>query len=105
MYRHSEALDSSKNAEAGSVFAVNNIPDYPRQEVIAVPCDSHSLVKRSAAQISRDGTTSYMLVETGRGGAEELVAKPKGLYAEVGSLRGKPRRSDMADCSSSAVRR
>ena len=81
-----DSIDGARNYT--SVFAVNNIPDYPRQEVIAVPCGAHELVKSSAAQISRDGSKAYMLLEAGRGGAEEIIAKPKGLYAEHGQVKG-----------------
>ena len=67
----------------GTLFAVNNIPDYPRQEVAAVPCNSHSMIRSCAAQISKDEQTGFVLVESGRHGkGEELVASAKGLFAD-----------------------
>lgn len=88
LYDGSKALAPGGDGTKGTLFAVNNIPDYPRQEVIAVPTDAHGLVKSTAAQISRDGETGYVLVEAGRNGMEEIVARPKGLYAEVGRVSG-----------------
>nr|XP_019051258.1 alpha-mannosidase [Kwoniella bestiolae CBS 10118]OCF30188.1 alpha-mannosidase [Kwoniella bestiolae CBS 10118] len=69
---------------AGPIFAVNNIPDYPRQEVISIPIDSHPQIESRSAQISKDGQTGYLLVATKNDeDAHEgsMLAHPRGLYA------------------------
>lgn len=92
LYRNSKAIsaDDFKSA-AGTIFAINNIPDYPRQEVIAVPVKAHGGIKSCSAQISKDGQTGFVLVDATRNG-EPMIGIPKGLYADV------PRVSGMLSC-------
>ncbi|KAK1922964.1 alpha-mannosidase [Papiliotrema laurentii] len=104
LYDGSKALAPGGDGTKGTLFAVNNIPDYPRQEVIAVPTDAHGLVKSTAAQISRDGETGYVLVEAGRNGMEEIVARPKGLYAEVGRVSVQQTGVDTFELANSSVK-
>jgi len=71
------------------LFAINNIPDYPRREVMSVKCQTGSLIRSSAAQIGEKGDRAYVLVEAGKKGSEELVARTKGLFADIPRVSGK----------------
>ena len=79
LYQNSHPLSAGGLASnTGTIFAVNNIPHYPRLEVVTVPVAAHHQIKSSSAQISKDGKTGYVLV-----GAEEkrdlLIAQPRVL--------------------------
>ena len=73
-------------SDTGTIFAVNNIPHYPRLEVVTVPVAAHHQIKSCSAQISKDGKTGYVLV-----GAEEkgelLIGQPRVL--SMPSVSGK----------------
>ncbi|OCF58446.1 alpha-mannosidase [Kwoniella mangroviensis CBS 10435] len=69
---------------AGPIFAVNNIPDYPRQEVMSAPISAHTQIESKSAQLSKDGQTSYLLVATKNdenSHGDLMMANPRGLYA------------------------
>lgn len=72
----------------GTLFAVNNIPDYPRQEVVAVQCSAHPGTKSSSVQIREDGDIGYVLVEAGKKDADDVVGRTKGLFADAGRVSG-----------------
>ena len=79
LYSSSIPLDKAIDEE-GSVFAINTLPNYHRREIMELPIDAHASLKASAAQISRDGQTAYMLMEGGKAGsAEEMVVAPQYL--------------------------
>ena len=96
LYRHSKAISVDEPAPAvGTIFAVNNIPDYPRQEVVSVPLKAHGGIKSSSAQISKDGKTGYVLVDATRDG-EPMIGLPKGLYADVTRVSGEMTKTETA---------
>ena len=74
--------------DSATLFAINNIPDYPRREVIAVDCNAGSLIRSSAAHIGEKGDRPYLLVEAGRKGSEEVIARTKGLFSDVPRVSG-----------------
>ena len=88
LYSQSYSLDDGPTVD-GTVFAVNNIPNYNRREIVEVPVDAHPSLKSTAAQISRNGKTAYMLMEAG-GGEEEMVAVSKTLFSK-GLAEDRPR--------------
>lgn len=75
LYPGSVALSEAQ--QPGHIFAVNTMNGYPRREVVA--CKVNPVVKTSSAQLS--GDKAFMLMESGVG--DELIASPKGLYAET----------------------
>lgn len=90
LYKGSKAVSGGIPVEDdGTLFAVNNIPDYPRQEVVAVSCDAHPSVRSCSAQIRKDGDIGYVLVEAGKKGGGDVVGKTKGLFADVAPVSGK----------------
>lgn len=83
LYRNSHFIDENESAgNAGSIFAINNIPNYPRQEVIAMPLSAHGGIRSCSAQISKDAQKGYVLVDAARSG-DPMIGLPKGLYADV----------------------
>ncbi|WVQ95701.1 hypothetical protein IAU59_002800 [Kwoniella sp. CBS 9459] len=81
IYQESVPISAEEPAKtSGPVFAVNNIPDYPRQEVMAAPLSAHCQLGTRSAQISKDGQTGFMLV-TATNQAMPMIASPRGLYA------------------------
>ena len=79
LYAKSMPLKESREDE-GTIFAINTLPNYPRQEIMEVPVDAHPSIKDASVQISRDGHTAYMLMEGGKtGSAEEMVVVPQQL--------------------------
>lgn len=88
LYAGSKLLSSDVVQKGqGSLFAVNNTPNCPRQEVIAVPCSAHASLRSSSAQISADGETGYVLVESGKKGNGN-IANVKGLFADIARVSG-----------------
>ena len=95
LYAHSTAVTADTVCgDNATLFAINNIPDYPRREVIAVECATGPLVRTSAAQIGKQGDRAYVLVEAGKKGSEELVAKTKGLFADAPNVSGELKHVD-----------
>lgn len=105
LYPKSLPVDSneSKAAEDG-LFAVNTTPGISRQEVLSVRLDGHGSLKSTCAQISRNGERGYVLVEADRKGEGELLAKPKGLYAEIGQVSVKQSGVDTFEMANSSVK-
>ncbi len=83
LYRSSKEISAGAPARGnGTIFAINNIPNYPRQEVVAIPLVAHGEVKSCSAQISKDGETGYVLIDATKNGGS-MIGMPKGLYADV----------------------
>ncbi|WRT70534.1 uncharacterized protein IL334_007532 [Kwoniella shivajii] len=82
IYRSSSPISAEEPAKtAGPIFAVNNIPNYPRQEVVAASLEAHCQIGCRSAQISRDGQTGYLLLGTKKDEEGLMVASPRRLYA------------------------
>jgi alpha-mannosidase len=81
--------------EAGKLFAINTLPNYPRQAVVEVPLDIHSGLKTASAQLSKDGKKGMVLLDA-TDESKPILASPKGLYADV------PRVTGMSVCSSAS---
>jgi hypothetical protein len=89
LYARSQAVTvDTICGDNATLFAINNTPDYPRQEVIAIECATGPLIRASAAQIGKNGDRAYVLVHAGKKGPEEIVAKTKGLFADVSKVSG-----------------
>ena len=86
LYANSSPLSPDQRVDSGHVFALNPIPDYPRQEVMAVPMESSLALNKCSAQISKDGKMGYLLVEAKDG--EEVLGLTKGLYADIPKVKG-----------------
>lgn len=89
LYSGSRAvLEDVPVTKDGTLFAVNNIPDHPRQEVIAVNCEAHPAIKSSSVQIRKDGDIGFVLVEAGRKSSDDVVGRTKGLFADIARVSG-----------------
>ncbi|WVR08478.1 hypothetical protein IAU60_005533 [Kwoniella sp. DSM 27419] len=81
IYQDSLPISGEEPARtSGPIFAVNNLPDYPREEVVAVPMNAHCQLAARVAQISHDQQTGYLLVNA-TNEAMPMIGAPKGLYA------------------------
>ena len=88
LYKNSSPISADDPVTSvGTVFAINNIPNYLRQEIVAVPLKAHSELKSCSAQLSHDGQTGFVLVDAARKG-ERSVGLPRGLYADVPHVSG-----------------
>ena len=88
LYKNSSTISADDPVtSAGTIFAINNIPNYMRQEIVAVPLKAHSELKACSAQLSHDGQTGYVFVDAARNG-ERSVGLPRGLYADVPHVSG-----------------
>jgi alpha-mannosidase len=87
LYKGTYPLDldhTVKPPPQSSLFAINNLPNYPRQEVVAIPLAAGDWFGRYCAQVSDDGKTGYVLVDA----IEGVLGVPKGLYANVPRVTG-----------------
>lgn len=87
LYRNSHEIPDKPIGSTGTIFAINTIPGYPRQEVIAVPTSSHAEIRSCSAQISSQRDLSFVLIDAARKG-EPMIGIPKGLYADVPRVTG-----------------
>lgn len=89
LYKSSRAVTADNPIkEAGKLFAINTLPNYPRQAVVEVPLDVHSGLKTASAQLSKDGKKGMVLLDA-TDETKPLLASPKGLYADVPKVSGK----------------
>ncbi|KAL7422655.1 Glycoside hydrolase, 38 vacuolar alpha mannosidase [Cryptotrichosporon argae] len=79
VYRSSVPLGAETAGDAGTIFAINTLHNYARQEVVRVPTSAHKSVRTSSAQITKDSKEGYMLIDATDG----AVGVPKGLFADV----------------------
>jgi len=88
LYKSSRPVDEDHPIkEAGKLFAINTLPNYPRQAVVEVPLDIHSGLKTASAQLSKDGKKGMVLLDA-TDESKPLMASPKGLYADVPRVTG-----------------
>lgn len=104
LYPGSVALSEAQSSQPGNIFAVNTMTDYSRREVVAVPCKTNPVVKTSSAQLSGDKSTGFMLMESGVQGSDELIASPKGLYAETKPVSIQQTGADSFEMANSSIR-
>jgi alpha-mannosidase len=69
------------------LFAINTLPNYPRQAVVEVPLDIHPGLKTASAQLFKDGKKGMVLLDA-TDEFKPLLASPKGLYADVPRVTG-----------------
>ena len=79
--------------EAGKLFAINTLPNYPRQAIVEVPLDVHPGLKTASAQLSKDGKKGMVLLDA-TDESRPILASPKGLYADVPRVTGMTAFSD-----------
>lgn len=88
LYPKSKPLTEETVSAEGTIFAVNTLPEYSRQAVMAVPTAQHKGLKSVSAQVSKDGKTGYVLVDASDA-AECAVGRTKGMFADVQRASGK----------------
>lgn len=88
LYKSSRAVTAaSPIKEAGKLFALNTMWQYPRQAVVEIPIDTHPGLKTAAAQISKSGQKGIVLLDA-TDMSQPMIAHPKGLYADVPRVTG-----------------
>lgn len=88
LYKSSRAVTpDAPIKEAGKLFALNTMYNYPRQAVVEVPVDLHPGLKTASAQISKSGKKGMVLLDATDLG-QPSIATPKGLYADVPRVTG-----------------
>lgn len=93
LYKSSRAVTPDQPIkEAGKLFALNTLHNYPRQAVVEVPIDIHPGLKTASAQISKNGQKGMILLDA-TDGAQPVIATPKGLYADVPRVTGRSNRN------------
>ncbi|EIW69817.1 hypothetical protein TREMEDRAFT_43495 [Tremella mesenterica DSM 1558] len=82
LYKGSKELSFDQKDVVYNVFAVNNLPNYPRQAVVEVLLKDTPSLKAISAQVSNDGKTGLVLVDA-TDTVNPLIGLPKGLYANI----------------------
>lgn len=88
LYKSSRPVTSEDRIrEAGKLFALNTMYNYPRQAVVEVPVDTHPGLKTASAQLSKNGRKGMVLLDA-TDPAQPSIATPKGLYADIPRVTG-----------------